>query len=63
MADNKVNLLVSLKDQASAGLSSLTNKLGAFGKAQGAGFTGTRADFKFMNQYSGALANAGKAIF
>lgn len=33
MADNKVNLLVSLKDQASAGLSGLTNKLGAFGKA------------------------------
>ena len=33
MADNKVNLLVSLKDQASSGLGKITNKLGAFGKA------------------------------
>ena len=32
MADNKVNLLVTLKDQASKGVSGLTNKFGDFGK-------------------------------
>lgn len=32
MADNKINLLVSLKDQASSGLDSLKGKFGSFGK-------------------------------
>lgn len=32
MADNKVNLLVTLKDQASKGIGGLTSKLGSFGK-------------------------------
>ena len=32
MAENKINLLVSLKDQASGGLDSLKNKFGSFGK-------------------------------
>ena len=32
MADNKINLLVSLKDKASGGLDSLKNKFGSFGK-------------------------------
>ena len=32
MADNKINLLVSLKDQASGGLDSLKGKFGSFGK-------------------------------
>jgi hypothetical protein len=49
----------------SAGLDGKLNGAlgGAYGKAKDAGFTGTRKDFKFAQQYSDEIANAAKLIF
>lgn len=59
MADNKVNLLVTLKDQASKGVSGLTNKFGSFGKMLNPVTLGIAAAAAALTKLAFSAAKAG----